>query len=61
LCLNRCAHKSSTNVLTAARIRYDEAINAQRFGISQFGYDVADKITFAAFLETGGPTAHQPQ
>jgi len=49
-CLNRCAHKSSTNALTAARIGYDEAINAQRFGIPQFGYDVADKVTFAAFL-----------
>ena len=48
--LNRCAHKSSTNALTAARIGYDEAINAQRFGIPQFGYDVADKVTFAAFL-----------
>ena len=49
-CLNGCAHKSSTDALTAARIGYDEAIDARRFGIPQFGYDVADKVAFAAIL-----------
>lgn len=60
-CLNGCAHKNLTDALTAARIGYDEAIDARRFGIQQFSYDVANNVAFAAILETVGPTAHQPQ